>query len=532
LKLAALTTFLTKNYVAFVVMLLVIFGVSLAWFDGRSTNDFREYHLSLAKESTSGVAEQVAHFVAEQNRLVSLFAEEHLELILRVKNDPENDEVRLELGARIKLYFPNHFAFTLASAEGEPLYEDFDGLVSNACTMDIKSYVANNMYEPYIHPNSESYHFDVMANFGKEEGNKGIFFISFHADVMGNILKSSQVSNHSIMLVYAKRENLIEVITDGARNHWERMDYRLTESEQARILHKVPIKGTRWEATDLHEPSLFSQFEKELQTKSALIFILIFVICAIFVKRLYREERHRESVEAQKSALMGVITHEFRTPITAALGALGLLKGNTISAELNDIAKGMVDISLNNVRRLKYLANDFLDLQKIESDRLDVDMKNINLISVVQKAVADNELYGKKFGVNYIFETEKEEARVFGDEHRLEQVMANFLSNAAKYGSKNSDVEITINTSKSKVRIMVSDHGPGIPKGFQGKVFEKFSMAGKQHVGEVSSTGLGLSIAKAIIEQHGGRIGFNTRTDAQSDTGTTFWFEIPAANKK
>jgi signal transduction histidine kinase len=272
---------------------------------------------------------------------------------------------------------------------------------------------------------------------------------------------------------------------------------------------------------------LFSQFEKELRVKSVLIFVLIFVICAIFVKRLYREERHREAVEAQKSALMGVITHEFRTPITAALGALGLLKGNTMSAELNDIAKGMIDISLNNVRRLKYLANDFLDLQKIESGRLNVDMKNIDLIPVVQKAVTDIELYGKKFGVTYVFEPGDLEACVYGDEQRLEQVMANFLSNAAKYGSKNNNVEISVSTTNGKVRLMVSDHGSGIPVSFQSKVFEKFTMAGKRHVGEVRSTGLGLSIAKAIIEQHSGSIGFDTRTDKQSDTGTTFWFELP-----
>ncbi|MCK4587419.1 MAG: ATP-binding protein, partial [Gammaproteobacteria bacterium] len=79
-----------------------------------------------------------------------------------------------------------------------------------------------------------------------------------------------------------------------------------------------------------------------------------------------------------------------------------------------------------------------------------------------------------------------------------------------------------------RLRVSVCDHGPGIPNEFQSRAFEKFAMAYTQKNDQkVKSSGLGLSIAKAIIEQHNGTIGFDTKTNAQSGTGTTFWFELP-----
>lgn len=124
------------------------------------------------------------------------------------------------------------------------------------------------------------------------------------------------------------------------------------------------------------------------------------------------------------------------------------------------------------------------------------------------------------------------------DEHRIEQVLTNLLTNTAKYGGEDDVIEVAVSRIGKRLRVSIRDHGPGIPKEFQSRVFEKFAMAyalkkGQKKDQQVKSTGLGLSIARAIIEQHGGAIGFTTRTDSDTDTeagsetGTTFWFELP-----
>ncbi|MCI0507473.1 MAG: ATP-binding protein, partial [Gammaproteobacteria bacterium] len=112
------------------------------------------------------------------------------------------------------------------------------------------------------------------------------------------------------------------------------------------------------------------------------------------------------------------------------------------------------------------------------------------------------------------------------DAHRIEQVLTNLLSNAAKYGAENDVINVTISQSDDRVKIEVTDHGSGIPTEFQSRVFEKFAMAKQGNRKEVNSSGLGLSIAKAIVNQHGGAIGFIS----EINKGATFYFDLPRVN--
>ena len=110
-----------------------------------------------------------------------------------------------------------------------------------------------------------------------------------------------------------------------------------------------------------------------------------------------------------------------------------------------------------------------------------------------------------------------------GDEDRLLQVMANLLSNAAKFSPPHHHVEVKVTADEAMLRVAVTDHGPGIPETFRDRVFDKFTQADSSDARRQERTGLGLSISKAIVERHGGAIGFDT----EIDRGTTVYFTLP-----
>lgn len=103
------------------------------------------------------------------------------------------------------------------------------------------------------------------------------------------------------------------------------------------------------------------------------------------------------------------------------------------------------------------------------------------------------------------------------------QVMSNLLSNAIKFSPHGGIVEIATTLSGNSTRVSISDHGPGIPEDFQSKIFDRFTQSDSSDNRKIGSTGLGLSITKAIIEQHDGHIGFKTTPGE----GTTFYFDLP-----
>lgn len=103
------------------------------------------------------------------------------------------------------------------------------------------------------------------------------------------------------------------------------------------------------------------------------------------------------------------------------------------------------------------------------------------------------------------------------------QVMANLMSNAAKFSPDDERVEISLSRRENRYRISVTDHGQGIPDEFRDNVFEKFVQADSSDTRQEGGTGLGLSIARPVVDRHGGDIGFET----ESGIATTFWFELP-----
>ncbi|MDA0369241.1 MAG: HAMP domain-containing sensor histidine kinase [Proteobacteria bacterium] len=228
----------------------------------------------------------------------------------------------------------------------------------------------------------------------------------------------------------------------------------------------------------------------------------------------------RVNAETMKNDFISTVSHELRTPLTSISGALSLMAGGMIG-ELPDTAKGLVDIANRNADRLVRLVNDILDIERIESGRLDINFRPLNVGEVIAAAVAENRLYADKFGIAIQIMGEVPNARINGGADQLHQVLTNLLSNAIKHSPLHGMIDIGAARHADGVVFTITDHGPGIPLDFRGKVFDKFTQADAS--GGSQGSGLGLSICKLLIEKHNGHIGFNSRPG-----NTTFHFTLPA----
>ena len=240
------------------------------------------------------------------------------------------------------------------------------------------------------------------------------------------------------------------------------------------------------------------------------------------VNGVVRDISQKRRLEQMKDEFVSTVSHELRTPLTSIHAAIGLLV-REMSGDFKSQFGELVEIANRNSARLVRLIDDLLDVQKIESGRMDFHFEPLALKPLVKQSIEDNRTFAEQFDVEFVLDDQMPEVQVHGDGGRLMQVMTNLLSNAAKYSPPDASVEISVIRSDEHVRVAVRDHGPGISEDFRDRIFQKFTQADSSVRREKGGTGLGLNIAKSIVERHGGSIGFET----EMNIGTTFYFELP-----
>ena len=238
---------------------------------------------------------------------------------------------------------------------------------------------------------------------------------------------------------------------------------------------------------------------------------------------LHKDITERQKVDRMKNEFVSTVSHELRTPLTSIKGALDLIRGG-VSGDLPDKLSSMIDIAYTNTDRLVRLINDILDIEKIESGNMEFRFQPTEIGPLLEQAVQANMAYGVVFEVRFVLE-DVPEATVNGDPDRLTQVLTNLLSNAAKFSPAGAEVAITAARRNGTVRLSVRDRGPGVPEEHRDRLFEKFTQADSSDARQKGGTGLGLSISKAIVEKHGGTIGFTTALGE----GSTFFVDLPVS---
>jgi PAS domain S-box-containing protein len=227
----------------------------------------------------------------------------------------------------------------------------------------------------------------------------------------------------------------------------------------------------------------------------------------------------RKEIERMKNEFIAVVSHELRTPLSSIVGSLGLLDAMT---GLNTETKTLVRVARDNSQRLVRLINDILDVEKLDSDTLKIRLEPVELDALLRSSILANQGYAAQYGIRLELTRSDGPAWVSANADQLLQVMANLLSNAAKFSPRGSTVEVHIERRQAAVRVSVIDRGPGIPEAFKPRVFDRFAQADSSTTRQRGGTGLGLAISKMIISKLGGSIGFASDQDA----GATFYFEL------
>lgn len=253
-----------------------------------------------------------------------------------------------------------------------------------------------------------------------------------------------------------------------------------------------------------------------------------------------------EKLERLKSEFISIVSHELRTPLTSINSALDIiLKGTT--GEVNEAMGKFLNLAKRNVTRLSAIIYDLLDLSRIEAGKMEFrfEKANINLTAELVK----NTLESLAKEQNIIIETNLDNSLglVFIDTQRMEQVLTNLISNAIKFTKENGKIEVRSTKitkddirknpffeslpqemSDEYVQISVKDNGIGIAKENWNKVFEQFKQIENSLSRKVGGSGLGLPIAKRLMDAHKGFIWL----DSEVNKGSTFYLAIPIMNEK
>lgn len=253
-----------------------------------------------------------------------------------------------------------------------------------------------------------------------------------------------------------------------------------------------------------------------------------------------------ERLERLKSEFISIVSHELRTPLTAIKNSLEIcLSGK--AGDVSSIMDNFLNMAQRNVTRLSGIINDLLDLSKVEAGKMDFKFEKANINTPVEFMKNTFDSVAKDKNIDLILEKDENLSLTYFDNQRIEQVMSNLISNAIKFTNENGEIVVkteNINESdidkslifgvenpvfyKHYVKISVKDSGIGIAHEDLKKVFDQFQQIENPLNRKNGGTGLGLPIAKQLIEAHRGFIW----VESELNRGTTFSFVIPVLSEK
>lgn len=213
-------------------------------------------------------------------------------------------------------------------------------------------------------------------------------------------------------------------------------------------------------------------------------------------------------LEKRKNNYFVNLSHELRTPLNVISSTEQLV------TELNKSKDGIGKSKLNgcmqvvrrNTKRLLNLINNIIDTAKIESGSYQLNIREHDIVYIVEEATLSLKDYIERKGIELIIDPEMEEKIIKCDEHEIERCIVNLVSNAAKFTPEGGTIEVTIEDLDEKVKIIVKDTGIGIDKKYHDSIFNRFNQVIDQGAESKGGSGLGLTITKQIIDMHGGQI--------------------------
>ncbi|MCQ2743891.1 MAG: ATP-binding protein [bacterium] len=291
--------------------------------------------------------------------------------------------------------------------------------------------------------------------------------------------------------------------------------------------------------------------EKPFSTEDATVFqtlvqqVTIPLQSAAFTQELKATNRKLQKLERLKSEFISIVSHELRTPLTAIKNAMDIILSGK-AGDMSENIEKFVSMGKRNAVRLSGIINDLLDISKIEAGKMDFKFEITKIEPVIEYVKNNLTVMAKEKGLNIKYTPMENSIEIYADSNRLEQVLTNLVSNAIKF-TPSGDIEISTKVVNARelhydqcfegdikklqgnyLQVCVEDKGIGIERKDLNHVFDKFAQIENSLSRKVGGSGLGLPIARQLMESHNGAIW----CDSEINKGSKFYFVLPIANDK
>jgi PAS domain S-box-containing protein len=344
------------------------------------------------------------------------------------------------------------------------------------------------------------------------------------AERLRYIKKTAEREEEQRKLLEQRANNLLSILTRVSDGN---LKVRAEVSGENEVMDKI-AQHTNLMLSNLEKLyQKISSFSKELELEVARRTMMLREKTML----LERANRELRELDRLKSAFLANMSHELRTPMNSIIGYTELML-DRVDGDINEEQEKSLLKVENNARHLLQLINDILDMSKIESGKMELDIKETSIRALIESVVPTFEPAMTKKGLTFTFDISPDLPSVYVDEDKIGQVFINLLSNAIKFTNQGG---ITISAAPSKqgvtvgepplfVEVAVTDTGIGIKEEDIDKLFDKFSQIDVSTIRQYEGTGLGLSIARGLVVLHKGVIW----TESEFGKGSTFHFTLPA----
>ena len=264
-----------------------------------------------------------------------------------------------------------------------------------------------------------------------------------------------------------------------------------------------------------------SQFEKDS-------IVNIVNVIAVALDRSVLDQQLKEAndklkeLDKQKTEFVSIASHQLRSPLTAIKGYSSLILEGSFGP-ISDKVKEAVDVVFQSSQKLVLVIEDFLDITRIELGKMKYEMNKVDLQEIVSQVVNELRHSVESHDLELKYKPDTKKYWILGDKGKISQVVGNMIDNAMKY-TKEGTISVLVSNEKGNIRLMVKDTGVGIPPDIISKLFQKFARAKDASKVNITGTGLGLFVAKQIVDAHKGKIWAESEGLGK---GSTFIVEFP-----
>lgn len=266
---------------------------------------------------------------------------------------------------------------------------------------------------------------------------------------------------------------------------------------------------------------------------SAILVVILLIIIAILLRRQSNERKKLISeienqsqklkeLDRAKTQFFANISHDLRSPLTLILGSLDKITERDYNI-LDQESKEMLDMGMKNGKRLLYLADEIMDLTRLEEGKINLSLEYVKIVPYLRLLTKMFSSAAEIKSISLKFESKAEDESILQlDPHQFEKIIYNLLSNAIKFTPENGSVEVHVNSGKEFVTIEISDSGSGIPPESLELIFDRYYQSANAEYTSQAGVGIGLALVKELVELHDGSIIVNS-----SDKGTSFQIKFP-----